>query len=165
MRPPEPLNSQHDLSRFNSGNSVQKAWLVERAVKNQEDGATRTFVVCNEMLVVGYYALALGQVNRADAPGAITRGMPDPVPMMVLARLAVDQSCQSLGLGRNLVRDAVERTLRVSMDAGVRGLLVSAIDDKARAFYEKLGFVSSRADPNVLMMRLKTAAAAMGIKP
>lgn len=157
MSPPEPLTPQHDLSGFDCGNDVLNDWLRERAIKNQEEGATRTFVVCNGMQVVGYYALALGQANRGDVPGNISRGMPDPIPMMVLARLAVDKHGQGLGVGRDLVRDAVERTVRVSMDAGVRGLLVSAIDDKARQFYERLGFVRSKADENVLMLRLKTA--------
>ena len=157
MRPPEPLTRQHEIAGFDCGNAVLTDWLRERAIENQEQGATRTFVVCGDMRVAGCYALALGQVSRSGAPGNITRGMPDPIPMMILARLAIDRSHQGRGLGRDLVRDAVERTLRVSMDAGVRGLLISAIDEKARQFYQQLGFVASKGDDHVLMLRLKTA--------
>lgn len=158
MKAPEPLTLHHDLSEFDCGNAVLNDWLCERALDNQDEGATRTFVVCEGARVLGYYALALGQTSRGDAPGNIARGMPDPVPMMVLARLAVDKRSHGKGLGRDLVRDAVERTLRVSKDAGVRAILVSAIDGSARAFYERLGFIHSKGDQNVLMFRLKTAA-------
>lgn len=158
MRLPEPLSSQHDIAGFDCGNSVLNDWLRERANTNQDEGASRTFAACEDMRVAGYYALALGQASRGDAPSNIGRGMPDPVPMMILARLAVDRRSQGIGLGRDLVRDAVERTLRVSLDAGVRGLLVSAIDASARQFYERLGFVASKGDANLLMLRLKTAA-------
>jgi GNAT superfamily N-acetyltransferase len=157
VKPPEPLTPNHEIADFNCGNAVLNDWLRERAIKNQAEGATRTFVVCEGMRVTGYYALALGQANRGDAPSNLSRGMPDPIPMMVLARLAIDSRSQGLGLGRDLVRDAIERTLRVSLDAGVRGVLVSAIDANARQFYEKLGFIPSKADENVLMLRLKTA--------
>lgn len=157
VRPPERLTPKHDLTGFDCGNDVLNEWLRERAIKNQEEGATRTFVVCEDMHVLGYYALGLGQASRGDVPGNISRGMPDPIPMMVLARLAVDKHRQGLGLGRDLARDAVERTVRVSMDVGVRGFLVSAIDEKARQFCERLGFVASKGDENVLMLRLKTA--------
>ena len=160
MKQPEPLQPFHDLAGFDCGNLVMNTWLNERALKNQAEGATRTFVVCNEPgnCVLGYYALAAGQISRAEAPGNISRGMPDPVPMMVLARLAVDRQVQGTGLGAELIVDCVMRTLRVSEDAGVRGLLVSAIDERAQRFYEKLGFVRSRTHTDVLMMRLKVAA-------
>ena len=165
MKPPEPLTRNHEIASFDCGNAVLNDWLRERAITNQDDGATRTFVVCEGMRVAGYYALALGQVSRTSAPGNISRGMPDPIPMMILARLAVDKGHQGLGLGRDLVRDAVERTLRVSLDAGVRGLLVSAIDGQARQFYQQLGFVASKGDDHVLMLRLKTAIEVLRAKP
>ena len=166
MRAPEPLAAAHDLAAFDCSNPVMNAWLTERAHKNQEDGATRTFLVCDDASnrVLGYYALAVGQATRTEAPGNVSRGMPDPIPMMVLARLAVDKHAQGIGLGRQLVADAVLRTLRVSMDAGIRGILVSAIDEQARTFYEKLGFVRSRTQADVLMLRLKVAAEELGTK-
>ena len=162
MRAPEPLTAAHDLAAFDCGNPVMNAWLNERAHKNQEDGATRTFVVCDDgsNRVRGYYALAVDQAARTEAPSIVSRA--DPIAMMVLARLAVDKHAQGIGLGRQLVADAVLRTLRVSMDAGIRGILVSAIDEQARTFYEKLGFVRSRTQADVLMLRLKVAAEVLG---
>ena len=143
------------------------AWLADRALKNQAEGATRTFVVCDDdgRRVLGYYALAAGQASRADAPGNNSRGMPDPIPMMILARLAVDRSAQGSGLGRQLIADCVRRTLRVAQDAGIRGILVSAIDERAQAFYEQLGFRRSASNSDVLMLRLTVAAKTFGPLP
>ena len=102
VRAPEPLTAAHDLGAFDCGNPVMNAWLTERAHKNQEDGATRTFVDCDDASnrVLGSYALAVGQATRTAAPGNVSRGMADPIAMMVLARLAVDKHAQGIGLGR-----------------------------------------------------------------
>lgn len=162
MKAPAPLTDAHDLDGFDCGNEVMNAWLKTRALKNQEEGATRTFVVCDDTRVVGYYALAVGSCSRADAPGNVSRGMPEPIPVMILARLAVDKRGQKLGLGRQLIADAVMRTLRVAEDAGVRALLVSAIDAGARDYYEKLGFLRAKQSEDVLMLRLKTAMDVLG---
>jgi predicted N-acetyltransferase YhbS len=162
VKAPAPLTEAHDIESFDCGNEVMNAWLKTRALKNQDEGATRTFVVCDGDRVVGYYALAVGSCARADAPGSISRGMPEPIPVMILARLAVDTRGQNRGLGRQLIADAVMRTLRVAEEVGVRALMVSTIDDAARDYYEKLGFVRARQSEDVLMLRLKVAMDALG---
>ena len=159
MKAPVPLADMHSIDQFDCRNVVMNHWLKERARANQESGATRTFVVCDDdEIVAGYYALAVGSCRRADAPGTISRGMPEPVPMMILARLAVDCRVQKLGLARQLVANAVMRTLHVAEHAGVRGLMVSAIDPVAAAYYGRLGFIRAKHSEDILMLRLKVAA-------
>lgn len=158
MKPPAPLSAAHDVGCFDCGKEVMNRWLVERALKNHEQGATRTFVVCDdEGGVMAYYALAVGSYKRNDLPGKLSRGMPDPVPMVVLTRLAVDRRHQGKGLGRDLVADAVARALAVAEHAGVRGVAVSALDAQAAAFYRRLGFVKAKDADDVFMLRLRTA--------
>jgi predicted N-acetyltransferase YhbS len=158
VKAPQPLTATHQLDGFDCGNDTMNSWLKQRALGNQDDGATRTFVVCDDDdRVIGYYALAVGSCNRGDAPGNVSRGMPDPIPMMILARLAVDKQTQAKGLGRQMIADAVLRTVKVAEQAGVRGLMVSAIDATAAAYYEKLGFIRAKNSPDILMLRLKVA--------
>ena len=162
MLAPAALTPAHKLETFDCGNPVMNAWLRQRAPKNQEEGATRTFVVTDDAnSVLGYYVLAIGSCARDDAPGNISRGMPEPIPMIVLARLAVDRSRQGRGLGRQLIADAVFRALRIAEDAGVRGLMVSAIDAAAAAYYEKLGFIRAKTSEDLFMLRLKAAQEAL----
>lgn len=129
-------------------------WLTRRALRNQASGASRTFVVCNGEFVVAYYALASGAVTVSAAPGRLRRNMPDPVPVVVLARLAVDVSHQGMGIGRALVRDAGRRVIQAADMIGIRGLLVHALSDEARRFYESLGFEASPLDPMLLSATL-----------
>ena len=130
-------------------------WLKRRALSNQASGASRTFVVANDDgHVRGYYAMAAGAVSHQLATRVVRRNMPDPVPVMVLARLAVDRRAQGLHLGAGLLQDAVNRALAVSQDAGVRALLVHALHEKARQFYEHYGFQPSPTHPMTLMLRL-----------
>lgn len=144
---PEPLTAAHDLSAFDCGIPPLDEWLKKRAMANQAGGASRTYVVCRGQSVVAYYALAVGSISHAEATGRVKRNMPDPVPMMILGRLAVDRSLQGQGIGAALLADAVLRVLQAAEIAGIRGILVDAIDDTARAFYEKFGFRSSKAFP------------------
>ena len=124
---------------------------------NQLRGATRTFVVLDtENRVYGYYAMAAGAVAHQMTTSAVRRNMPDPVPVMVLARLAVDRQAQGLKLGASLLQDAVNRAVMVSQNAGVRALLVHARNDRARDFYEHYGFQPSPLPPMTLMLRLNT---------
>jgi GNAT superfamily N-acetyltransferase len=159
---PAPLADDHDLSLFDSGQLALDEWLRRRARANQAAGASRTFVVCRGGSVVGYYCLAAGAVAVATAPGRIRRNMPDPIPMAVLGRLAVDRSAQGQGIGRALLRDAVLRTLQASEVLAVRGLLVQAIDEPARAFYLACGLTPSPADPMLLMATMGDLAAVLG---
>ncbi|TWB09582.1 acetyltransferase (GNAT) family protein [Rhizobium sp. ERR 1071] len=151
---PTPLADHHQLAEFNSGVLELDDWLRRRARSNQTSGASRTFVVCEESRVIAYYALASGAVKQPEAPGRFRRNMPDPIPVAVLGRLAIDQSYQGRGLGRALVRDAGLRLLNAAEVLGIRGMLVHAISDDARAFYEAVGFLSSPSDPMMLMVGL-----------
>jgi GNAT superfamily N-acetyltransferase len=110
---------------------------------------------------VGYYALATGGVAQAQAPGRVRRNMPDPVPVMILGRLAVDRDWQGRGLGRSLLRDAVLRTLQAAEIIGIRAILVDAISDEAKKFYERHGFTVSPVDPMILMITIADARKAL----
>ena len=154
---PERLAPKHKVSKFDCGVQELDDWLRRRALANEKTGGSRTYVVCSANRVVGYYALANGAVAQETTTGKIRRNMPDPVPVMVLGRLAVDQAYQGRGIGQGLLRDAVLRTLQASEIAGIRALLVHAISEDARRFYEKWDFVSSPVDPMTLMITLKEA--------
>ena len=152
---PQPLAAHHTLTEFDCGLAALNTWLQRRAMANQSSGASRTFVVADpEHRVFGYYAIAAGAVSHAEATTSTRRNMPDPVPVMVLARLAVDVRTQGLKLGAGLLQDAVRRVLVVSENAGVRALLVHAIDESAKQFYEHYGFQVSPLHPMTLMLRL-----------
>jgi GNAT superfamily N-acetyltransferase len=154
---PEKLRPDHDFSSFDSGTPVLDDWLRRRALSNQESGASRTYVVCAGRRVVGYYALAAGAVAQGEATGRTRRNMPDPVPVMVIGRLAIDSGYQGRGLGRALLRDAVLRTMQAADIAGIRAVLVHAISEDARRFYERCGFQPSPVDPMTLMITMRDA--------
>lgn len=161
LNPPEKLSPGHDLSRFQCGESTLDDWLRRRALRNEESGASRTYVLSVENRVVGYYALAVGAVTHADAPGRVRRNMADPVPVMVIGRLAIDQSMQGQSIGPALLRDAVLRTIQAAEIAGIRAILVHAISDRAKRFYEKWGFIPSPVDPMTLVITLAAAQQAI----
>lgn len=164
ISPPEHLAPSHDVSAFNSGVPELDEWLKKRARSNEEAGASRTYVVCAGACVVGYYALATGGVAQARAAGRIRRNMPDPVPVMILGRLAVDQNWRGRNLGASLLRDAILRTVQASEIGGIRAILVSAISEDARKFYERYGFRPSPVDPMVLMITVVDAKKALSGK-
>jgi len=152
--PPEKLRDDHDLSLFQCGEPALDGWLRRRALQNEESRASRTYVVCTGLRVVAYYALAVGAVAHASAPGRVRRNMPDPVPVMIIGRLAVDEEFHGHGLGQGLLRDAVLRTLQAAEIAGIRAILVHAISPDAQRFYERHGFARSPIDPMILMINL-----------
>jgi len=152
---PALLSAEHLVDGFTSGTPSLDDWLKRRARANQISGASRTYVVSEGGRVVGYYCLASGALALNYAPGGIKGNMPDPIPMAILGRLAVDQTWQGHGLGAALLRDAVERTQAASAILGIRGLLVHALSDEAKAFYEHHGFVASPSRPMTLVMSLK----------
>jgi GNAT superfamily N-acetyltransferase len=156
---PEHLTAAHDVSAFDSGVPGLDAWLKKRALSNEETGASRTYVICAGGRVVGYYALATGGV--AQAPGRVRRNMPDPVPVMILARLAVDRNWQGRNLGGSLLRDAILRTLQAAKIGGIRAILVDAISEDAKRFYERNGFRASPVDPMILMITVADAKKAL----
>ena len=163
LRPPERLTSAHEFDDFDSGSPRLDDWLRRRASRNEAEGASRTYVVCQGTRVAAFYCLANGAVLHGGAPGRVRRNMPDPIPVMVLGRLAVDRRFQKRGLGRALLRDAVLRTLQAAEIAGVRALLVHAQDEPARVFYQRSGFLASPVDPLTLMLPLKDARAAIAV--
>jgi GNAT superfamily N-acetyltransferase len=152
---PAPLTAEHDLSAFSCGNPALDDWLRRRALANQDSGASRTYVVAEDNRAVGYYALASGSVAFAEAPGKVKRNMPDPVPVMILGRLAIDQGWQGKGFGKDLLRDAVLRTMQAAEIGGIRALLVHAIDERAAGFYERAGFVPSPIRPLTYFLVLR----------
>ena len=157
LHAPQPLTADHQLNTFNCGETSLDEWLKRRALLNQASGASRTFVVVDDNhTVMGYYALAAGAVHHQDATRSIRQNMPDPLPVMVLARLAVDLRAQGMQLGSGLLRDAAERSLAVAQNAGVRALLVHALHDRAKQFYLYFGFQASPVHPLTLMLRLKS---------
>ena len=157
---PESLSASHLLDGFVCGEAVLDDWLKRRAMANQLSGASRTFVVSDrDHRVFGYYAMAAGAVAHQMATSSVRRNMPDPVPVMVLARLAVDTQAQGIKLGASLLQDAVNRAVAVSHNAGVRALLVHAINERAKQFYDYYGFQVSPAHPMTLMLRLNTGKA------
>ena len=158
---PEPLTAGHHLDVFDSGVISLDDWLRRRALQNQASGATRTFVVNDSGRVVAYYALASSAVALAASPGRFRRNMPDPIPVVVLARLAVARTHQSRGLGRALFQDCAKRVIHAAEAIGIRGLLVHAISDHAKAFYLGLGLDPSPIDSMTLMTTLADLKAAL----
>lgn len=155
---PERITETHLTESFACGVPVLDDWLKRRALKNEVSGASRTFVICQDSQVIAYYTLATGSIEHRNAPGKIRRNMPNPIPVIVLGRLAVDQRWQQAGLGRGLLKDALLRTLSVSNQAGIRALLVHTLSEEAKHFYTRSGFIESPLDPMTLMIALQDAA-------
>ena len=163
LNAPTLLTADHQVGRFDSGKQSLDDWLQRRALKNQIEGASRTYVVTsNDAGVLACYALAAGSTIAAEATGAVRRNMPSPIPVVILARLAVDRSLQGRGIGTALIRDALLKTVRAADTIGVRALLIHALDEDAAAFYDKFGFSRSPADSLVLMMPLKAVIERLG---
>ncbi len=158
---PEKLSTSHDLSQFQCGEPELDDWLKRRAHHNEESGASRTYVVCAGRKVVGYYALAAGAAAHTNAPSRVKRNMPNPVPVMIIGRLAIDSGYQGRGIGSALLRDAILRTAQAAEIAGIRAILVHAISESAKRFYEKSGFIPSPVDPMTLMITVVAAAHAL----
>lgn len=151
---PEPLSADRDTGPFSCGAQTLDTWLKRRALKNQTSGASRTFVSCDGHRVVAYYSLASSGIAVADATGRFRRNMPDPIPVVVLGRLAVDLAFQKRGLGRALVRDAGLRVVQAAEIIGIRGMIVHALSSEAETFYRRVGFEPSPIDPMTLLITL-----------
>lgn len=159
--PPERLNSLHQIETFDSGNSQLDEWLKRRALRNESERASRTYVLCDRQAVIAYYCLANGAIALNSAPGKVRRNMPDPIPVMVIGRLAVDRNWQGSGIGRALLRDAILRTLQAAEIAGIRAILVHAISEDAKQFYQKCGFTVSPIEPMTLMVKVSDVIASL----
>lgn len=158
---PVPLLPMHQTERFACGIERLDIWLKQCALKNQISGASRTFVMCESSRVLAYYALASSAVVVKATSGRFRRNMPDPIPVVVLGRLAVDRELHGHGIGRALVRDAATRVLQAAEIIGIRGIVVHALSDAAKAFYEHIGFDPSPLDPMTLMITLPDIEASL----
>lgn len=166
LQRPQPLAAHHATGDFDCGDVSLNHWLQRRSLSNQRSGATRTFVVADDASTVkAYVALASGAIAVASTPGRFRRNMPDPIPVIVLARLAVCRTVQGQGVGRALLADAFERVLQASQQIGVRGIVVHAASASAREFYLHLGFEPSPLDANTLVVRLSDVAASLPSPP
>ena len=158
LRGPAPLDVQHNLASFDCGKSTLNEWLVRRALQAQSAGSAKTFVVTDDDRVVGSFSLTVGQVDTLDAPERISKGMgPYPIPVVLLARLAVSLQDQGKGIGIGLLQDAIRRTLAIAEHAGIRALLTHPIDQDASRFYTRFGFISSPLREQQLLLLLKDA--------
>ncbi len=151
---PRLLEAGDDAAGFDCGVPVLNDWLRKRALPNHLSGASRCYVATIGRRIVAYYCLSAGAIHHEAVPGNIRRNMPQPIPVLVMGRLAVDTSCQGRGLGPALLQHALERTAAAAEIAGIRALLVHAKDQKASAFYTHFGFVASPLDPLTLLVRI-----------
>ncbi len=155
---PQPLDAQHRLEEFDCGKSGLTDWLLRYARQAQGSGSARTFVVCDGARVAGYFSLTVGQIDTLEAPERIRRGMGQyPIPLVILARLAVDLDYQKQGLGISLLQDAIRRTVAIAEHAGIRALLTHPIDADAEAFYRRFGFEPAPEHERQLILLLKDA--------
>lgn len=160
LSPPSPLTGSHDVNGFDCGHDAMNDWL--RNARKSEGRSARCYVLCDGAVVVGYYALAAGAVlHRAAVPRALRANLPDPTPVIVLARLAVDRAWQGQGLGAGLLKDALARSLAASRQIGARALLVHAIDEAAVKFYARFGFKPFPGEKRTLFLAMETVERAV----
>ncbi|MBF0239178.1 MAG: GNAT family N-acetyltransferase [SAR324 cluster bacterium] len=156
LNPPEPISSIHRCELFDCGNSALNDFLKKYALQNHANNSARTYVATRDLKVVGYYSLAYGSVTPMEAPPRITKGLGQyPVPILLIARLAVDIQEQGKGMGKGLLKDALGRAIQASEIAGLRAVVVHAKDEQAKAFYERYDFVSSPLNQFHLYLLLK----------
>lgn len=160
MRAPAPLGAQHRLEGFDCGKPALNDWLLRHARQAQGSGSAKTFVVADDDddRVAGYFSLTVGQVDTLEAPQRIRKGMGRyPVPVVILARLAVSRADQGRGIGLGMLQDAIRRTLLVAEHAGIRAMLTHPIDEEAARFYTRFGFIASPLREQQLLLLLKDA--------
>jgi predicted N-acetyltransferase YhbS len=157
----EPLEPRHGVDHFECGREQLDRWLRAYAGQGQRRDTARTFVVCRQggAEVVGYYTLVASQIEHAEATSGVRHGTTKqfPIPVCLIARLAVDSSEQGAGLGRSLLLDALRRTDRASRSVAMRAVLVHALDEEAAGFYARFGFKPASAEPLTLMVPLEAA--------
>jgi len=155
---PKPLDARHPLDTFDCGKPALNEWLLRHARQAHASGSARTYVVVDDHRIAGYFSLAVGQIDTLEAPERVRKGMGSyPIPVVILARLAVSMVDQGRGLGVGLLQDAIRRTLVVADQAGVRALLTHPIDEAAARFYLRFGFEASPAREQQLILLLKDA--------
>lgn len=159
---PRPIREADDIAAFDSGEPSLDGYLRTRPLVNDREGASRCFVTCRDGRVVGFYALTSAAVERAWVSGRVRRNMPDPVPVILLSRLAVDRAEQRRGLGKHLLRDAIARSVAAADLIGVRAMLVHALNEQARSFYRRFDFEPAPTDPMHLLLLIKDARVLVG---
>jgi len=159
LRAPEPLAAQHRLEGFDCGKPALNDWLLRHALQAQGSGSAKTFVVAeDDGRVAGYFSLTVGQVDTLEAPERIRKGMGQyPLPVVILARLAVSVADQGRGIGFGLLQDAIRRTMLIAEQAGIRAMLTHPLDDEAARFYTRFGFIASPLRDQQLLLLLKDA--------
>ena len=155
---PESLEARHRLESFDCGKPALNEWLLRHARQAQGSGSAKTFVVADVDRVVGYFSLTVGQVDTLEAPERIRKGMGQyPIPVVILARLAVSIQDQGKGIGFGMLQDAIRRTLLIAEQAGIRAMLTHPIDEEASSFYTHFGFIASPLSEQQLLLLLKDA--------
>ena len=155
---PEPLAAHHRLEGFDCGKPALNDWLLRHARQAQGSGSAKTFVVVDDDRVAGYFSLTVGQVDTLEAPERIRKGMGQyPVPVVILARLAVSTQDQGRGIGFGMLQDAIRRTMLIAEQAGIRAMLTHPIDADAARFYTRFGFIASPLREQQLLLLLKDA--------
>lgn len=155
---PVALNATHRIEDFDCGKLTLNEWLIRHARQAQASGSAKTFIVEDNAQVVGYFSLTVGQIETMDAPDRIRKGMGrHPIPVVILARLAVSIDSQGLGIGRGMLQDALRRTLVLAEQAGIRAMLTHPIDEEAAQFYQRFGFIASPWREQQLLLLLKDA--------
>jgi GNAT superfamily N-acetyltransferase len=158
-RSPEPIQTRHRVEDFSCGDAQLDDWLKNQALSSQQGRRRCTYVVVDqEDCVRGFYTLAAGGVSFQAATGGPRRNMPDPVPVMVMPRISVDQTAREDGLPVSMLKDVIERVDALALHGGVRALLVYALEDRSKLFYERYGFRPTVVDPKVLALRMPVLA-------
>lgn len=158
LRGPEPLDAQHRLEEFDCGKPALNEWLLRHARQAQGSGSAKTFVVTDDGRVAGYFSLTVGQVDTLEAPERVRKGMGQyPVPVVILARLAVSTRDQGRGIGFGMLQDAIRRTFLIAEQAGIRAMVTHPIGEEAARFYTRFGFISSPLREQQLVLLLKDA--------
>lgn len=159
---PEPLDAKHRLEGFDCGKPALNDWLLRHARQAQGSGSVKTFVVAEQARVAGYFSLTVGQIDSLDAPERIRKGMGQyPIPVVILARLAVSVGYQQHGIGFGMLQDTIRRTLVISEQAGIRAMLTHPLDEDASRFYRHFGFIPSPLNDQQLLLLLKDARHAL----
>jgi predicted N-acetyltransferase YhbS len=158
LRGPDSLETSHRLENFDCGKPALNEWLLRHARQAQGSGSAKTFVVADDDRVVGYFSLTVGQIDTLEAPERIRKGMGQyPIPVVILARLAVSIQDQGKGIGFGMLQDAIRRTLLIAEQAGIRAMLTHPIDEYASNFYTRFGFIASPLSEQQLLLLLKDA--------
>lgn len=160
IRCPQPLDVEHLLEGFDCGKRALNDWLIRHARQANGSGSAKTFVVTEDNRVKGYFSLTVGHVDTVDSPERIRQGMGQyPIPVVILARLAVALDAQGKGVGYGLLQDAIHRTIKIAEQAGIRAMLTHPIDEDAARFYKRFGFIASPLREQQLLLLLKDARA------